>query len=209
MSVPGRSVDCPLLLRLLVACGVALVPARHAGAQSSPAMVPQALLGTWYVVTKHPVYDSTRVIEAPPRPSGPPVLVPRDAIRFGDGPFPVPPRASDAYSVWVEQNPRDSITFAGEDSTLTIFADGAYPIWWTVNGVVRQEAVGEQLFRTRAVWKKDVLLLERSLPSGGMSQRRFRLLKDGRLEVTWPNMYRHPDFPTKYLFSRERPASKP
>ncbi|MBP6444496.1 MAG: hypothetical protein KA267_10775 [Gemmatimonadales bacterium] len=209
MSVRARHTTRPMILRLLVACGVALVPAQQAGAQSSPSPVPQALLGTWHLVTKHPVYDSTRVIAAPTQPSRPPVLVPRDAIRFADGPFPVPPRPSDAYSLWVEMNPRDSIIFAMEDSTLTIFADGAYPTWWTANGVARQEAVGEQLFLTRAEWKKDVLVLERSRPSGGMSQRRFRLLKDGRLELTWPGIYRHPDFPTKYVFSRERPVAKP
>ena len=209
MSVRAGHSTRPLILGLMLACSVALVPGQRSAAQSSPAAVQKALVGTWYLVTKHPAYDTTLVPQAPPQSSGRLPLVRRDMIRFADGPFPVPPRASDAYSLWVEMNPRDSIVFAVEDSTLTIFADGAYPLWWTINGVARQEAVGAQLFRTRAEWKKDALVLERRRPSGGMTQRRFRLLKDGRLELTFPGIYRHPDFPSKYLFSRERPVAKP
>ena len=103
----------------------------------------------------------------------------------------------------------ETIAFAVEDSTVTIFADGASAMWWTVDGLARQEAVGTALYRTRAEWKKDALVLERGRVTGRDTQRRFRLLKDGRLELTFPGIRRHPDYPGKYLFERVRPAAKP
>ena len=210
MSVRARHSSRPILLRLVVAFVVALAPTSDVGAQSAGAPTLRTLAGTWYLVSKPPAYDTTRAPRTgPDLPIAQQPLVPVDQIRWAPGPFPVPPRASDAYPLWVETNPRDSIAFAVEDSTVTIFADGASAMWWTVDGLARQEAVGTALYRTRAEWKKDALVLERGRVTGRDTQRRFRLLKDGRLELTFPGIRRHPDYPGKYLFERVRPAAKP
>lgn len=214
VSVSGRSVDCPLLLRLLVACGVALVPAQHVAAQSSPADAPLPMMaGTWYLVTKHPRYDSTIVSPSPPArsqaPTGPAPLVRMDLVRFASEPLSVPPQTSARYPHWVEQNPRDSLLIIVEENITTILGDGAPALQWETDGLIREDRGGEELFLVRAFWKKGELFLERARPNLATVQRRFRLLKDGRLELSWPGSRRNPAFPTKYIFSRERPASKP
>lgn len=214
MSVRARHSSRPILLRLVVACGVAFVPAQHAGAQSSPADAPlPTLAGTWYLVTKHPRYDSTIVRPSPPprpqAPTGPAPLVRMDLVRFPSEPFSVPPRTSAGYPHWVEQNPRDSLLIIVEETVTTILGDGAPALHWATDGIPREDLGGEEIFVVRAFWKKGELFLERTRPNLATVQRRFRLLKDGRLEVSWPGSRRNPAFPTKYLFSRERPVAKP
>jgi hypothetical protein len=194
---------------LMVALALALAPGRGIAAQSPRTPAQQALTGTWYLLTTGPKYDTTLVPTTPRPSSGPPQLVPRDMIRFADGPFPVPARTSAAYPKWVELNPRDSIAIAFHDSVVAIVADGAPVAWWYTDGVARQEILGAESVRTVGVWKKDVLVLERGFTPRGGTVRRLRVLKDSTLELTFPGIVRHPDFPKKYIFSRVPPAVKP
>lgn len=203
-----------MILRLMVACGVALVPAQQAVAQSSPDGAPlPTLAGTWYLVTKHPRYDSTIVRPSPPAraqaPAGPAPLVRMDLVRFASEPFSVPPQTSAGYAHWVELNPRDSLLIIVEETVTTILGDGAPALQWETDGMLREDRGGEELFLVRAFWKKGELFLERTRPNLATVQRRVRLLKDGRLEVSWPGSRRNPAFPTKYVFSRDRPVAKP
>jgi hypothetical protein len=214
VSVRSRHSRRPILLRLAVACGVALVLAPPAGAQASPDGAPlPALAGTWYLLTKHPRYDSTIVRPSPPArshaPAGPAPLVRMDLVRFPSEPFSVPPHTSAGYPEWVERNPRDSLLIIVEETVTTILGDGASALQWETDGFLREDRGGEELFLVRAFWKKGELFLERTRPNLATVQRRLRLLKDGRLELSWPGSRRNPAFPTKYLFSRERPVAKP
>ena len=79
VSVPGRSVGYPIVLRLMVACGVAVFRRSRPAPSRRHHRCPQrAGWGPGTSSRSILVYDSTRVIAAPPQPSRPPVLVPRD-----------------------------------------------------------------------------------------------------------------------------------
>jgi hypothetical protein len=132
-----------------------------------------------------------------------------DLVRFASEPFSVPPQASAGYPQWVELNPRDSILILVDETAVTIVGDGAAALRWETDGMVREDLGGAEIFLVRAFWKKGELFLERTRPNLATVQRRIRLLKDGRLEISFPGSRRNPAFPSKYVFSRERPAVKP
>ena len=119
----------------------------------------------------------------------------------------VPPRSSPGYVNWSELNPRDSISIALGDSIVSMRFGDNTPSSWITDGIARVEPpTGSIVYRTRARWNKDGLSLYRARIDWPEVERKFRLTRDSTLELTFPGVVRHPDFPKKLVFSRDRPA---
>lgn len=112
--------------------------------------VHRRFTGTWYLVTHLPAYDDV-ARDAPTQQPSKPVLVPRSRIVWGNGLFPVKSPSDPEYPLWLELNPRDSITLNVRDSTVTVLAGAAPPITWFVDGKWRiTETAAGEMQRVRA-----------------------------------------------------------